>query len=89
MHRSSMIQVSVLEAKTQLSALLKAMEAGEDVVITRRGEPVARLAPVEKAQPKRVPGDWRKYPGWENFVYDEEIFRPMTEEEVEAEGWNG
>lgn len=84
-----MRSVSVLEAKTQLSSLIKAVEAGEEVVITRRGAPVARLEAVEKPQPKREPGDWRKYPGWENFVYDEEIFRPMTEEEVEAEGWNG
>lgn len=31
------------EAKTHLSALLEEVAAGEDVVITRRGRPVARL----------------------------------------------
>ena len=40
-----MIQVSVAEAKTQLSSLLDAVEAGQSVVITRRGKPIADLMP--------------------------------------------
>ena len=35
--------VNVHQAKTQLSRLLAQVEAGEEVVIARRGEPVARL----------------------------------------------
>lgn len=35
--------VSVYDAKTHLSRLLDAVEAGEEVVITRNGRPVARL----------------------------------------------
>ncbi|MEB3321844.1 MAG: type II toxin-antitoxin system prevent-host-death family antitoxin, partial [Synechococcaceae cyanobacterium] len=38
-----MRRFSVAEAKAQLSALLQAVEAGEEVEITRRGTPVARL----------------------------------------------
>jgi prevent-host-death family protein len=38
-----MVQVTVAEAKTQLSSLLDAVEAGEAVVITRRGKPIAEL----------------------------------------------
>jgi prevent-host-death family protein len=34
---------NVARAKAQLSALLDAVESGEDVEITRRGVPVARL----------------------------------------------
>jgi len=40
-----MMQVTVAEAKTQLSRLLDAVEAGEAVVITRRGKPIAELVP--------------------------------------------
>ena len=40
-----MIQVSVAVAKTQLSSLLVAVEAGQSVVITRRGKPIADLVP--------------------------------------------
>jgi antitoxin (DNA-binding transcriptional repressor) of toxin-antitoxin stability system len=35
--------VSLADAKARLSALLDAVEAGEEVVITRRGQPVARI----------------------------------------------
>lgn len=37
--------VGVHEAKTQLSRLLEDVSAGDDVVITNRGVPVARLVP--------------------------------------------
>jgi antitoxin (DNA-binding transcriptional repressor) of toxin-antitoxin stability system len=39
-----MIQVNVHEAKTQLSRLLEAVEAGEAVVIARAGVPIAVLS---------------------------------------------
>jgi prevent-host-death family protein len=38
-----MRSLNVAQAKAQLSALLVAVESGEDVEITRRGIPVARL----------------------------------------------
>jgi prevent-host-death family protein len=38
--------VGVFEAKTRLSELLERAERGEEIVITRRGQPVARLTPV-------------------------------------------
>lgn len=41
-----MREVGAFEAKTRLSELLSAVEAGETVTITRRGRPVARLVPV-------------------------------------------
>jgi prevent-host-death family protein len=39
--------VSVLEAKNQLSKLIRAVRSGGQVVIANRGEPVARLIAVE------------------------------------------
>ncbi len=46
--------VSVAEAKANLSKVLNRVQAGEDVVITRRGKPVARIAAVkEDLQPIR------------------------------------
>jgi len=46
--------VNVHQAKTELSRLLEAVEAGEDVVIARAGVPVARLVAVRTDE--RVPG---------------------------------
>lgn len=42
-----MREIGAFEAKTHLSALLEAVEAGEEIVITRRGRPVARLVPAD------------------------------------------
>jgi prevent-host-death family protein len=47
--------VSLAEAKAHLSGLLDRVEAGEEVVITRRGKPVARLAPEGPAKRKPLP----------------------------------
>jgi len=46
--RSAMKQISVADAKAQLSGLVEQASSGETVCITRRGTPVARLAPIER-----------------------------------------
>ena len=40
------MNVAVYEAKSKLSELLDKVCAGKEVVITRHGEPIARLVPV-------------------------------------------
>lgn len=40
--------VNVLEARNNLSALLAEVERGEEIVIARRGHPVARLVAVQE-----------------------------------------
>ncbi len=40
--------VSLAEAKAHLSELLNTVEAGEEIIITRHGRPVARVSPPEK-----------------------------------------
>jgi len=40
------VQVNILEARNRLSQLIKAVQAGEEVIIANRGEPVARLVPA-------------------------------------------
>ena len=40
--------VNVREARERISRLLAEVERGEEVVISRHGKPVARLAPVER-----------------------------------------
>jgi prevent-host-death family protein len=52
---AAMIMVNVHEAKTKLSALLSAVERGEEVVIARNGEPVAKLVHyVEQPKLRRL-----------------------------------
>ncbi len=76
-----MLVVNVHEAKTQLSRLLARVEAGEDIVIARRGEPVARLVgckPRNKRQADVLKG---------KVVIPESFFDPLPEEELTV--WEG
>jgi len=50
----TMREVGAFEAKTHLSELIAAVEAGEVVTITRRGRPVARLMPVSANSAERI-----------------------------------
>ena len=43
--------ISAREANQGFSKLLQAVAGGEEVVITRRGKPIARLAPIGPAAP--------------------------------------
>lgn len=69
------------QAKTQLSRLLAQVEAGEEVVIARRGEPVARLVRC-KSRGKRQFGAMRG-----QIVVDDSILDPLPEDELAA--WEG
>jgi prevent-host-death family protein len=52
---TTVTELAVFEAKTRLSELLDRVQAGEEIVITRRGTPVARLSlPHPKAARKRA-----------------------------------
>ncbi len=44
-----MIEANIREAKAKLSAYLSHVEQGEEVLIVRRGKPVAMLKSVKKA----------------------------------------
>jgi prevent-host-death family protein len=82
-----MAMVNVHEAKTRLSQLLSAAEAGEDVVIARQGTPVARLVPI-KAAISPEPGIWRTQPGWSTFSFAPEVLAPLqTDEDLAGAGW--
>jgi prevent-host-death family protein len=45
-----MNKVSVVQAKAHFSKILEKVESGEEVLITRRGTPIARLSSVERAK---------------------------------------
>ena len=39
------MNISIAEAKAKFSELIKRAEAGEEVIVTRHGKPVARVMP--------------------------------------------
>lgn len=72
-----MTTVNIHQAKTQLSRLLKKVEAGHEVLIARAGKPVARLVPVVTKRPKfgAAKGE---------FELTDAVFEPLPEEELAA-----
>lgn len=81
------MQVSVSEAKGRLTDLVRRAEAGDEIILTRRGEPTVRLVPVitEAVRERRrqvleeFRGCAKGKPGWEgvdaahgaDFLYDD------------------
>jgi prevent-host-death family protein len=51
------VKISVSDAKGQLTDLVRRAEAGEDIVLTRHGHDVIRLAPLRAA---KKPGTRRR-----------------------------
>lgn len=76
-----MLTVNVHEAKTHLSRLLARVEAGEEVIISRNGKPVAQLVRC-KPKGERKPGSMAGL-----FEVPDSFFDPLPEEELAA--WEG
>ena len=66
------MDVSIAEAKNRLSELIRAVEGGDRVVITRHGRPVARLAPPPaERRPVRLGAMKDRIqllPGWDDAI---------------------
>jgi prevent-host-death family protein len=70
------------EAKTQLSRLVDAALAGEEVVIARAGKPAVRLVPVVKTEPA-----YRELGSLKGTITAEELealLAPLPAEAVES-----
>lgn len=66
-------------AKTHLSALLAAVEQGEEFVIARGDHPAARLVPMEPQQSREL--------GFVAYSVPDEFLNALPEEELVA--WEG
>ncbi|MBS0457713.1 MAG: type II toxin-antitoxin system prevent-host-death family antitoxin [Proteobacteria bacterium] len=78
------MRVNILEAKNNLSRLIKSAQAGEDVVIANRGEPVVRLVPVAVDKRKRGKGNGRAILEWLK-AHPLPDYARRSEKEIEAD----
>lgn len=74
-----MKQVKVQYAKTHLSALLTAVERGEEFVIARGDHPAARLVPIEPRQSRDL--------GFVSYTVPDDFLDTLPDEELAA--WEG
>ena len=71
--------VNIHAAKTQLSRLVEAAAAGEEIIIAKAGKPVARLGPLAGRQGKRRLGIFAG-----KLRIPEDFDAPLPEEVVAA-----
>lgn len=72
------MRVTIHEAKTNLSRLIKQVEGGDEITIHRGRDPVARLVPID--EPKR-----RQFGALKGQVaLDESFFDPLPDDEIKA-----
>ncbi len=70
---------TIHEAKTNLSRLIEKACAGEEIVIARGSEPVARLVPLTDTTGRRQPGSLKG-----KLRVGQEFFEPLPETELRA-----
>lgn len=85
--KGDLVRISVTEAKSQLTDLVRRAEGGDEVILTRHGQAAVRLVPVNKAplspevrrkllEAVRTAGSVKASPGpsaarSQDFLYDE------------------
>ena len=74
------MQVTIHSAKTHLSRLIKQACEGEEIVISRGKQPVARLVPIQP-RGRRVFGAMRG-----RATVGDAFFEPLPDDELE--GWD-
>jgi prevent-host-death family protein len=67
--------VNIHEAKTQFSKLIARVRMGEEIVIAKAGEPVARLVPEGQRRKPRQPGT-----GKGQFLVHESFYEDLPED---------
>jgi prevent-host-death family protein len=71
--------VNIHAAKSQLSLLLDAAMAGEEVIIAKTGKPIARLAPIKSKQERRKVGTRAG-----QFCVPDDFDHPLSDEILNA-----
>ena len=74
------MQVNIHTAKTKLSDLIFRAEAGEDVVIARRGKPAVRLVPF-------VEGRRRRFGRFKSLEVIGDVVAPLDDDDLTS--WEG
>lgn len=80
-----MEKFNVAEAKSRFSEILERVSQGEEVLLMRRGRPVARVSPAGDAEARSILGAGRDDPNINhNVIADDQWWRPMRDDESKS-----
>ncbi len=74
-----MNKVNIHEAKTSFSRLLRLVAAGEEITISNRGVPVARLVPIPTEETTRKLGAFRG-----QMIISDDFDAPLPDDILDA-----
>lgn len=77
--------VTLHQAETELSKLVARVEAGEEIVITRGDEPVAKLVAIQS--PKHPVRGYGRFAHLRDKIPSDLFLQPMSQDELDA--WEG
>ena len=60
-HDGPMKVLTILELRQYFSRLIRRVEAGEELLVSRYGVPVARLVPIDRGPKRTIGGDVGEY----------------------------
>jgi prevent-host-death family protein len=76
---------SVAHAKTHLSEILDRVAEGEEILLTRRGKPIARLLPAHPAAPSHILGAGIHDPNIDSSVLSRDNWwKSLPDDETQA-----
>ena len=78
MTKPVVVRVGVHEAKTRLSQLLRLVDGGQEVEISRGGEPVAKIVPIRSPQKRRLGTDEGA------FIVPDDFDAPLPDDILES-----
>ena len=74
-----MSKINIHNAKTNLSRLIEKAAKGDEVIISRAGEPVAKLVPIKPVTPRRRKGLLKN-----KIRIRPSFYKPLPEEVIAA-----
>lgn len=72
------MKIGIHEAKTKLSKLIPIVLAGEEVVITKSGNPMVKLVPVQETGSERQLGAYV-----DKIIFQKDLLEPLPGEMID------
>jgi prevent-host-death family protein len=79
-----MTTATIRQVQHNLASVLQSVEAGEEVIIRRRNQPIARIVPINGAEERKV--DWSSLNTWRTRFFARGRLPGKAVSELIAEG---